>query len=116
MMFGGTPPWGTFTGLPQHVRVDITDTGESLWVQLGRFSGTDPETATYHDERRHLAWCPTPAPSADAVVSGPAAALDAWLWRRGDDGADRGQRRPGDLRALPAGGRPADRLRTVKPA
>ena len=42
VMFGGSPPWGEFRGLPHHVRVDLTDVGESVWVQIGRFSGTNP--------------------------------------------------------------------------
>jgi uncharacterized protein (TIGR03083 family) len=83
VMFGGKPPWGDFAPLPHYVRVDLTDRDESLWVQLGRFTGTDP------DGERHdvddIAVVPTPGAPADAVVGGPAAALDAWLWRRGDD-------------------------------
>jgi uncharacterized protein (TIGR03083 family) len=85
VMFGGSPPWGTFTGLPQHVRVDITDTAESVWVQLGTFSGTDPESGTTYDNDDDISVVPDPGTEPDAVVSGPAAALDAWLWRRGDE-------------------------------
>ena len=84
VMFGGTPPWGTFTGLPHHVRVDIADRGESVWVQLGRFTGTNPDDGVHHD-LDDIEVVPDPGSEADAVVSGPAAALDAWLWRRGDD-------------------------------
>ena len=43
VMFGGYPPWGTFTPLEHYVRIDITDTGHSIWVQLGQFTGTDPD-------------------------------------------------------------------------
>src|SRR6478672_9116353 len=65
VMYGGCPPWGSFSPLPHYIRVDITDTDEQVWVQLGRFHGTEP----------------------DAVISGSAEVLDARIWRRGD-GAD----------------------------
>lgn len=83
VMFGGKPPWGSFAGLPRYVRVDITDTVEAIWVQVGRFTGTDPD-GVEHD-LDDIIVVPPPGVEADAVVSGPAAALDAWLWRRGDD-------------------------------
>lgn len=84
VMFGGCPPWGEFAGLPHHVRVDTTDTGASVWVQIGRFRGTDPDDGVHHDEDDiHVVADPGTEP--DAVVEGPAGALDAWLWRRGDD-------------------------------
>jgi uncharacterized protein (TIGR03083 family) len=84
VMFGGTPPWGTFTGLPHFVRVDITDAAASVWAQLGRFTGTDPESGEHHDVE-DINVVPDPGTEPEAVVSGPAAALDAWLWKRGDD-------------------------------
>ena len=84
VMFGGAPPWGEFAGLPHFVRVDVTDTGESLWVQIGRFSGTDPDTDVHYDED-DIRVVADPGTEPDAGVTGPAGALDAWLWRRGDD-------------------------------
>ena len=36
-----------------YVRVDLADRGESVWVQPGRFTGTDPEAGKTYDERRH---------------------------------------------------------------
>ncbi|HEU5037194.1 MAG TPA: maleylpyruvate isomerase family mycothiol-dependent enzyme [Nocardioides sp.] len=84
VMFGGCPPWGTFTPYDRFVRVDVTDTGDTVWVQLGHFNGTDPESGDVHDsEDIHVVAAPGAEPAA--VVSGPAGALDAWLWRRGDD-------------------------------
>ena len=71
---------------PSYVRVDITDTGESVWVQIGTFTGTDPETASTYDDETTSRVVADPGAEPDVVVSGPAAALDAWLWRRGDDG------------------------------
>jgi uncharacterized protein (TIGR03083 family) len=83
VMYGGAPPWGEFAGSSHHVRVDIADRDESLWVQVGRFTGTDPDGE--HHDVEDIRVVPEPRSGADAVVSGPAAALDAWLWRRGDD-------------------------------
>jgi len=84
VMYGGCPPWGEFAGLPHHVRVDTTDTATSVWVQIGRFRGTDPSDGVHHDEDDiHVVADPGVEP--DAVVEGPAEALDAWLWRRSDD-------------------------------
>lgn len=88
VMFGGCPPWGTFAGLPHHVRVDVTDTGASVWVQIGRFTGTDPDDGVHYDED-DINVVDDPGVDPDAVVSGPAGALDTWLWRRGDDSAIR---------------------------
>ncbi|MFC4786104.1 maleylpyruvate isomerase N-terminal domain-containing protein [Nocardioides sp. MAHUQ-72] len=84
VMFGSSPPWGEFAPLPHHVRVDVTDTGESVWVQIGRFTGTDPQSEVHHDED-DVRVVDDPGTEPDAVVDGPAGALDAWLWRRGDD-------------------------------
>ena len=65
------------------VRVDLTDRDESVWVRLGRFTGTDPDGE--HHDVEDIEVVAAPQDEADAVVSGPADALDAWLWRRGDD-------------------------------
>ncbi|MDF1603289.1 maleylpyruvate isomerase family mycothiol-dependent enzyme [Nocardioides sp. YIM 152315] len=86
VMFGGTPAWGTFTGGGRYVRVDLTDRDASIWVETGRFTGTDPDDGTTHDEGDISKVEPRGA-EPDAVVSGPAADLDTWLWRRGDDAA-----------------------------
>ena len=85
VMFGGTPAWGTFTPLPHHVRVDMTDRDESVWVQVGHFTGTDPDSGKTYDEVEDVSVVPDPGDEPDVVVDGPAGALDAWLWRRGDD-------------------------------
>lgn len=83
VMFGGTPAWGTFTGAGRFVRVDLTDRGESVWVEVGRFTGTDPDDGKTYDED-DISAVPPPAAEPQAVVTVPAAELDAWLWRRGD--------------------------------
>lgn len=87
VMYGGCPPWGTWAPLPHYVRVDCTDTGHETWVQLGLFSGTDPESDTeiLEEEDFHVVDEPKDV-EPDLVIDGPAGALDAWLWHRGHDG------------------------------
>jgi uncharacterized protein (TIGR03083 family) len=86
VIFGGTPPWGSFDGDDRYVRVDVTDQGDSVWVRLGRFSGTHPESGKVYDEV-DLSLVADPGSAPAAVVAGPAADLDAWLWHRGGDEA-----------------------------
>ena len=86
VMYGGCPPWGSWEPLPHYVRLDCTDTGDELWAQVGLFSGTDPDSGQViaDEEDVHLVEAPAGL-EPDVVVDGPAAALDAWLWHRGDD-------------------------------
>ena len=85
VMFGGLPPWGTFTPRPDaYVEYRLTDTGVSVWAQVGTFAGTSPEGKTYADEPdQHVV--PEPGVAPALVVSGTAADLDAWLWHRVGD-------------------------------
>lgn len=88
VMYGGCPPWGSWTPGEDTVRVDVTDTGEQIWLRFGTFSGTDPDSGTsYADEEDfHVVDAPDDeAVEPDVVVDGTAAALDLWLWNRGDD-------------------------------
>lgn len=82
VMYGGCPPWGDFAPLPHYIRIDLTDTGDHVWVQLGHFHGTDPEGVTHDDDDLHVVDDPGVEP--DAIISGTAEALDARLWRRAD--------------------------------
>jgi uncharacterized protein (TIGR03083 family) len=82
VMYGGCPPWGEFSPLPHYVRLDLSDTGDRVWVQLGHFHGTDPEGITHDDEDIRVVTDPGVEP--DAVISGTAEALDARIWRRAD--------------------------------
>lgn len=84
VMFGGCPPWGTFTPGEGLLRVDVIDTDQQVWVRLGQFTGTDPDNGKSYDEG-DISVVDNPGEEPDAVVAGPAGALDAWLWRRGDD-------------------------------
>jgi uncharacterized protein (TIGR03083 family) len=85
VMFGGTPAWGTFT--PGHglLRFDLTEATEPIWVRLGVFSGTDPDSGNAYADEPDLDVVDDPGAEPDAVVAGPAGAMNAWLWHRGDD-------------------------------
>lgn len=87
VMLGGCPPWGSWEPGEGLVRVDVTDTAEGFWLRFGIFSGTDPDSGTsYADEEDfHVVEAPDDDVEPDVVVDGPAAALDLWLWSRGDD-------------------------------
>ncbi|MGI8645728.1 MAG: maleylpyruvate isomerase family mycothiol-dependent enzyme [Nocardioides sp.] len=83
VMYGGCPPWGDFSPLPHYLRVDCSDTGTSVWVQIGRFSGTDPQDEVRYEED-DISVVDDPGVEPDAVISGSAEELLARLWRRGD--------------------------------
>jgi uncharacterized protein (TIGR03083 family) len=82
VMYGGTPEWGTFTPGEGLLRFDVSDA--AIWVRLGHFTGTDPESGKTYDEP-DINVVPDPGTEPDAVVTGPAGPMDAWLWHRGDD-------------------------------
>lgn len=93
VMYGGSPEWGSFLPEPLHVLVDLTDAAP-VWVQLGRFSGTDPDGGRTYDEPDIAVVDPPvaglaaePAAAPDATVSGTAVDVDLWLWQRGSDAA-----------------------------
>lgn len=84
VMFGGLPEWGRFEPTPLHVEYRATDTGTSVWTQLGTFSGTAPDGTKRTDEPdQHVV--ADPGTPADVVVSATADRLDGWLWHRYDD-------------------------------
>ena len=85
VMFGGTPHWGTFTPGEQLLRVDCIDTDDHVWVRLGIFAGTDPDSGTTYADEPDVAVVDDPGVEPDCLISGPAGPLDAWLWRRGGD-------------------------------
>ncbi len=84
VMYGGTPPWGRFDPLPTHVELRLEDVGESVWVQLGLFSGTSPEGRAYAGEK-DLRTVADPGVPAAVVIAGSAEQTDAWLWHRAAD-------------------------------
>lgn len=83
IMYGGCPPWAVLSPLPHHLKIEITDADAAIWVQLAHWSGTDGDGV--HQDADAIQVVTTPGTEPEAVVTGPAAALDAWLWRRGDD-------------------------------
>jgi uncharacterized protein (TIGR03083 family) len=83
VMYGGLPSWGSFTADDaKTVRLQATDTGDSWFVRLGRFTGTDPESETSYDEPDLHPDDADPGSPAAATISGSAADLDCWLWHR----------------------------------
>lgn len=86
VMYGGLPPWGRFEPRAEYAEFRATDTGTSVWVQVGTFSGTSPDgTERSGEPDQHVV--PDPGVPAQLVVSGTAGDLDAWLWHRaGEDG------------------------------
>ena len=86
VMYGGdVPAWGELGLLPHYIKVEITDADEVLWVQLGHFSGTDPDGIDHEEDAIDLV--PDPGVEPDAVITGEALPLLARLWRRGDGAA-----------------------------
>jgi len=85
VMFGGCPPWGTFTPSSTHVHVVASDTGTVVPVVLGRFTGTNPDSGTAYDEPEVSVTAADAAAQPQATVKGSAEDLDAWLWHRRDD-------------------------------
>jgi uncharacterized protein (TIGR03083 family) len=87
VMYGGQPPWGSFTPTGPQFQVVADDTGLVLPVVLGRFTGTDPESGNALDEPDLSVQAADPDVAPAAVVRGRAEDLDAWAWHRRDDSA-----------------------------
>jgi uncharacterized protein (TIGR03083 family) len=87
IMLGGCPPWGSFSPSSTQVRVHATDTGLTVPVALGRFTGTDPEDGTTYDEEDISVRSADASVDPAATVRGTAEELDAWIWHRRDDAA-----------------------------
>src|SRR3954469_18205520 len=64
VMYGGGPPRGGVFPLPpsppvdpphpHYIRIDLTDTGDRVWVQLGRFHGTDADGIEHDEDDLHV--------------------------------------------------------------
>ncbi|MFS3129206.1 maleylpyruvate isomerase family mycothiol-dependent enzyme [Nocardioides sp. Bht2] len=87
VMFAGAPEWGTFTPAPHTVRVELTDTGHELLVQLGRFTGVSPDGVEHDEDDIAMATETNDGGPASAVLAGRAADIDSWLWHRSDESA-----------------------------
>jgi uncharacterized protein (TIGR03083 family) len=98
VMYGGLPDWSAFTpDTGQTLRLRATDTGDSWFLTLGRFTGTDPGDGTSYDELDAQAADRDPGTEAAAEVAGTAADLDCWLWHRPPSGS---VERSGDRQVL----------------
>lgn len=84
VMYGYLPPWGSFDPLPHYLEFRLTDADTSVWTQIGTFSGTAPD-GQEHAQEKDMHVVADPGMAADVVVTGEAAAVDAWLWQRRDD-------------------------------
>lgn len=84
IMYGGDlPTWGTFAPDERRtVRVHASDTGDSWFVTLGRFSGTDPDEKKSYDQESIQVARIDPGGQASATVRSKADDMDCWLWRR----------------------------------
>ncbi len=83
VLYGGLPEWGTFTPDDgQTLRLRATDTGDSWFLTLGRFTGTGPGDGVRYDEPDARPAGRDPGTEAAAEVTGAAADLDCWLWHR----------------------------------
>lgn len=83
VMYGGeVPAWGSFAPSQHLVRVVLTDVGVDLWARPGDFVGTEPASGRVCDGPHVVL---TEPGTATATISGRAADVDAWLWKRRDD-------------------------------
>jgi uncharacterized protein (TIGR03083 family) len=87
IMYGGDlPAWGMFVAEDERVvRIQATDTSDSWFLTLGRFSGTDPDDNKSYDQPGIQVAGADPGGTAVAAVRASAADLDCWLWRRPTD-------------------------------
>ncbi len=99
LMYGGDlPAWGEFaTEGTRTLRILASDTGDSWFVELGRFSGKDPADQQSYDEPGIRAAGADPGTPAAATITGTAADLDCWIWHRPPLGP---VQRSGDAAAL----------------
>lgn len=85
VMYGGCPPWGTITPVPDKtLRIVATDTGTMWLVSLARFTGTDPDGVAHDDPD---IWVADHDPGdgtvhPTAILTGAAEDLYCRLWHR----------------------------------
>ncbi|MBT8211670.1 MAG: maleylpyruvate isomerase family mycothiol-dependent enzyme [Acidimicrobiia bacterium] len=79
------PEWASFERTGQTVAVSLTDQPGSWNLELGRFSGTSPNSGIAYDDPAVRLLGDVAA--ATTRISGPAAAMDLWLWGRGSSEA-----------------------------
>ncbi len=84
IMYGGDlPAWGKLdSDGSKTLRIKAADTGDSWFVTLGQFVGTDPDDARSYDQAGIHVAAADPGTQAAASITGAAADLDSWLWGR----------------------------------
>jgi len=80
VMYGSAPSWTTVTEDGPVGTIRCTDLDIHWAVQIRRLSGTSPETGQTYADEPVLAIVDSAASAFD--ISGTAADLDRWLWRR----------------------------------
>jgi uncharacterized protein (TIGR03083 family) len=86
MYGGGLPAWGTLAPDERRtIRLRATDTGDSWFVTIGQFSGTDPDDNKSYDQDGIQVAPIDPGGQAAAAVRSTADDLDCWLWQRPTD-------------------------------
>lgn len=87
IMYGGTPPWGSFSPSPQEtIRFSLTDADASWLVTMGTFTGTDPSNGKSYDEPDIGILDMDPGTDPSATIEGAAADVNCWLWHRPTQG------------------------------
>lgn len=81
VMIAGIAPWASFEPDGVSVRLEASDADRHWGLAFGRMQGTSPFTGKTYD--LEAATLGLDAPEAAAIIAGPAAALDLWLWGRG---------------------------------
>lgn len=81
VMWGRLPEWATYQAVAQ-VRFEATDTGQDWSVELGRWTGTSPDSGNAFDCARAVRGTGEPA---TGTVRAPVQGLALWSWGRGGD-------------------------------
>lgn len=82
VILGGHPDWATFHHDPGFGRIISSDTGHHWDLTLGHFAGTSPHTGKTDDDPAFSVGPHGLHGTPSFTVTGTAADLDAWLWRR----------------------------------
>lgn len=83
VMYGGAPPWGSFTPSPgETLRLSTSDTGQTFVITLGRFVGTHPGSGKDYDQPDVRVAATDDGSPVAAEISATAADLNCWLWNR----------------------------------
>jgi MDMPI C-terminal domain./Mycothiol maleylpyruvate isomerase N-terminal domain. len=111
VMYGGVPPWGSFTPTGAGtLRLRASDTGNTWLVTTGRLPAPTPATAPATTNPTSTPLTATPVNRPPPTVVGTAADLDCWLWHRPEYTPVTTSGDPPGPRSLPVGHRTRDRL------